>query len=175
MKYATQLSCILQFCHCTFVTMLFRFFAGLIFNLPVCTNEHLSPNLHLGSVLVELTFGRMPRITRWSRADVISARLSSELPRWTPASETLSSRCTSTILSVSVVQRAERTLVSVLHPYFRRTGNCNYLLSNTVLLLSIDGTLLVLCQHPVNPCHSKPLLHVSILSFLASKFRNLSW
>ena len=43
----------------------------------------------------------MPLITRWFGANtvqVISARLSSDLPRWTPASEVLFPRCTSTSL-----------------------------------------------------------------------------
>ena len=52
---------------------------------------------------------------------------------------------------LSVVQREERTWVSILHAYFRRAGNCNYLFSNTVLLLSIDSILLVLFQHLLTP------------------------
>ena len=36
MKYATQLSCILQYCHSTFGTILFRLLARLFINLVVC-------------------------------------------------------------------------------------------------------------------------------------------
>ena len=36
LKYATQLSCILQYSHCNFVTIRFRLFAGLFVNLAMC-------------------------------------------------------------------------------------------------------------------------------------------
>ena len=57
-------------------------------------------------------------------------------------------------LSVLVVQRVERFLVSVLHAYLHRARNYTCLLSDTVLLLSIDGILLVLFQYHVDPCGS---------------------
>ena len=59
---------------------------------------------------------------------------------------------------LSVVQRDERILVSILHAYFRRAGNCTYLLLNRVLCLSIDSILLVLFHHLVDPaiCNQCP-------------------
>ena len=61
----------------------------------LCANDHFSPNLHPEFCFVEFTFGRTPIVTRWFGAntfDVISALLSSKLPRWTSTSEILSSR-----------------------------------------------------------------------------------
>ena len=126
---------------------------------------------------IELTFGRMPIITKWSRAitfHVIPARLSSKLPR-TQASETLSSRCTSAIIFVPVAQRMERTFGVGLRAYPHRVGIYDDLLSNTVLLLSIDNILLVLFQHPRWPLRFVTTAPDSILSFLVSKFRNRSF
>ena len=80
------------------------------------------------------------------------ARLSIEVPKWSPASEVLFPPRTST--SVLVVQRVERVLVSVLHTYLHLAGNYTCLTSNTVLLISIDSILLVLFQHHVGLCDS---------------------
>ena len=69
---------------------------------------------------------------------------------------------------------AEAFLTSVSHAYLHRAGNFSCLLSNAVLLLSIDGILLVLIQHHVDPA-IRNHCPISIISFLASKFRNLSF
>ena len=84
----------LHFCHHSSSV-----FAGLMFNLPV-RKSTLITEFTSWFCSIKLTLRKMPKITRWPRAltfDVISGRLSRQLPRWTPASETLSSRCTSTI------------------------------------------------------------------------------
>ena len=122
---------------------------------PAGAQKHIYHRICIPILFVILTFGRMPKITRWSRAftfDVISARLSSLLPRWTLASETLSSRTIFCHPFQSVVQREERTLVSAMHAYSHRIEHYNYLLSNTVLVPSIDSILLALFQHHVDPC-----------------------
>ena len=65
--------------------------------------------------------------------EVISARLSSELPRWTPASEVLFPRCTST--SLCWWFRGWCGLwCRFLHAYNRRAGNYSCLLSNTYVV-----------------------------------------
>ena len=115
----------------------FWFFARLTFNLPVCRRA-LITEFTIRFRLFKLTFGRMPIIVRWFGANtfqVISARLSSELPRWTPASEVL-------FPSMHLgwwFSGWSGFCVSVLHAYLHRAGNYTYLLSNTVLLLSIDS------------------------------------
>ena len=138
------------------VSPFFLFFAGFIFSLPV----------HQRALIPEFVFrfffcrtdiredSNNHEMSRALTSDVISARLSIELPRWTPASEALASRCTSTNPFLSVVQKEERILVSNLHVYFHRAGNCNYLLSKTVLLRYIDSILLLLFKHHVDPCDS---------------------
>ena len=55
---------------------------------------------------------------------------------------------------LSVVQRQEGTLVSVVHACSHRGGNYNCQLSKTVLLLSIASILLVLSQHRNDSCDS---------------------
>ena len=100
LKYANQLSRIFQYSHCTVVTILFRLFIQLFINLSV-RKRALIAKLTTRFRFMELTFGRMAIITRWFGANtfqVISAWLSSELPRWTPASEVLFPRCTSASL-----------------------------------------------------------------------------
>ena len=65
--------------------------------------------------------------------EVISARLSSELPRWTPASEVLFPRCTST--SLCWWFRGWCGLwCRFLHAKNRRAGNYSCLLSNTYVV-----------------------------------------
>ena len=68
-----------------------------------------------------------------------------------------SSSSTHSYLFALVAQKVERFLVSGLHTHPRRAGNYTCLLSNTALLLSIDLILLVLFQHHLIPCDSKPL------------------
>ena len=53
--------------------------------------------------------------------------------------------------------------MSVLHAYLRRAGNYTSLLSNTVLLLSIDSILLVLFQHLFDTLRLVTTAPVSIL------------
>ena len=141
--------------HFTSVTILFRFFAGLTFRLPVCKRA-LVTEITSRFRLKELTFGRMPTITNWFGADtfqVISARLSSELRRWTPASEVLFPWCTST--SLCWWFRGGAVLVSVLHAFPHRAGNYAVVSSLTLpFFLSIDSIFLVLFQHRVDPCDS---------------------
>ena len=86
------------FNYCTFVTILLRLFAGLSLNLPVCKRA-LIAEFTTRFRLVE--FGRMPKVTRLFSANTfqeVFVRLSIELPRWTPASEVLVPRQTSTSL-----------------------------------------------------------------------------
>ena len=65
--------------------------------------------------------------------EVISAWLSSELPKWTPASEVLFPGCTST--SLCWWFRGWCGLwCRFLHAYNRRAGNYSYLLSNTYVV-----------------------------------------
>ena len=96
LKYATQLSCILQKSHCNFVTILFfRLLARLFVNLAVCIRALISKSASI-FCLVEQALWRMPFFTEWSCAsslEVILAGQSSYFPTWTSASRTLGSRC----------------------------------------------------------------------------------
>ena len=95
MRYATQLSCNFQHSHCTFVTILFKPFAVLFFNLAVQIRS-LFPKPASILRLVEQAFWRMPFFTEWSGAssfEVILARQSSHFPTWASASRTSGSRC----------------------------------------------------------------------------------
>ena len=67
LKYATQLSCILQYCHCTFVTILFRLLARLSVNLAACVRALITKSASF-LWLVEQAFRRMPFFTEWSCA-----------------------------------------------------------------------------------------------------------
>ena len=76
LKYATQLSCILQYSHWTFVTILFIPFARLSINLAVCIRA-LFPKPASIFGLAEQALRRMPFFTKWviaSSFEVILAR-----------------------------------------------------------------------------------------------------
>ena len=95
LKYATQRSCILQYGHCNFCTILFKLLAWLFVNLAVCVRA-LIPKFAPIIGLVEQALQRMPFFTEWSGAssfEVILARQSSHFPTWTSASGTSGSRC----------------------------------------------------------------------------------
>ena len=95
LKYATQLSCNFQHSHYTFVTILLRPFARLVFNLTVCVRA-LSPNSASILWFVEQAFWRMPLFTEWigaSSFEVILAGQSRHSSIGTRASKTSGSRC----------------------------------------------------------------------------------
>ena len=132
MKYATQLSCILQYSHCNFVTILSRLLARLFVNLALCVRALISKFASIFG-LAEQALRRMPFFTEWSCAssfEVILARQSSHFPTWTSASRTLVSRC---IFHILLRRSSWRRVlaVSILHAYPYRVGNCNCLLLNT--------------------------------------------
>ena len=94
LKYATQLSCILQKSHCCSVTVLFGPFAGL-FILAVCVRAFI-PKFTSIFWLVEQALRMMPIFTEWSCAnscEVIFGRQSKHSSTWASASWTLGSRC----------------------------------------------------------------------------------
>ena len=100
LKYATPLSCIFRHSHCTFVTILFRPFAGLFINLATCMRA-LFPKSASVFGLVEQAFWRMPLFTEWSGAssfEVILARQSKHSTTGTFSFGTSGSRCISLIL-----------------------------------------------------------------------------
>ena len=113
------------------ITCSFRLSMRLFLDLPV-QNEHSSPNLHPDSDSQNWHSRRCHNHERIGAKtfEVISARLSSELPRWTPASEVLFPGCTST--SLCWWFRGWCGLwCRFLHAYNRRAGNYSCLLSNT--------------------------------------------
>ena len=72
----SQLSCILQYSHCTFVTILCRPFARLFVNLAVCIRAIFTTSASF-LWLVEQAFWRVPFFTEWigaSSFEVILAR-----------------------------------------------------------------------------------------------------
>ena len=151
MSWNTQPNCLASFTVDTalLAPSFFGFFAGLIFNLPVLKST-LIPECASRFLFVQVTFGRMPKITWWSRALTFGA---------------ISARLWDSFFSeyfyhpfLSVVQRKERILVSIWPAYSHCARNYNHLLSNTVLLLSMNSIPLVLFQHHVDPCDSWPLL-----------------
>ena len=82
LKYATQLSCILQYSHCTFITIPFRLLARLFVNLAVCARALFTESASF-FWLVGQAFRRMPFFTEWigaSSFEVILARQSSHFP-----------------------------------------------------------------------------------------------
>ena len=151
-----RLSCILQYSHCTFVTIFFFvFFAGLIFNLPVRKRalipEFASRIFFVNDIREDANNHNMVSCTYLWCNLCTAAELTSQIDSglWDSFLSMYFYH-----LFLSVVHREERTLVSILRAYSHRAGNCSLLLSNTVLLLSIDSILLVLCQHHVDPCDS---------------------
>ena len=109
LQHATQLAYIFQHGYLIFVIILLRLLAGLSLNLRVCKRAVIA-EFTTQIRLIELTIGRMPIVTGWRRANTfheVFARLSIELPRWTPASEVLFPRRTSTSF-VLVAQMVER-------------------------------------------------------------------
>ena len=134
--YATQLSCTwwvsvqnrspyslmllvpFQHSHCTFVTILFRTFAGLFINLAMCTRA-LFPKSETTLGLVEHAFRRVPLFTEWSGAssfEVILARQSTHSSTGTPASRTSGSWCVFHFLPRKRSWR-KVSAVSILHAY----------------------------------------------------------
>ena len=151
LKYATPTG----YSHCTFATILFQFFfAKLTFNLPVQMST--SPNLHPDSGIGELNFKRTAQL---SQSDSVRIHLESSLhncranlPSGLHPLRFFSS--THFNLCVLVTQRIQRLLVSGLHAYLRRAGNYMSPLEHCPFLFSIDGILLVLFEHDVDPCES---------------------
>ena len=95
LKYATQLSCTLQYGHCNSVSILFGLLAGLFVNLAVCVRALISQFASIFG-LVEQALRRTPFYTEWSCAssfEVVLAGQSSHFPTWASASRTLGSRC----------------------------------------------------------------------------------
>ena len=152
-SYVFQCSC------CTFVTIFLRLFAGLSLNLPVCKR----------ALIAEFT-------TRFRHRIDIREDANSHKVIWCKyISGNLCTASTHFYLFVLVIQRVEPFLVSVLHACLHRVGNYTCLLSNTVLVLSIDSKLLVLFQHLFDPLRLATTARVSIHPMLASKFRNRSF
>ena len=92
------LSHIFHCSHCTFVTTLLRLFIWLLLNLPL-RKRALLGGFTSRFGLIKLTFGRMPTVTKQFSANSfqeVSACLSIDLPRRTPASEAPFSPRTST-------------------------------------------------------------------------------
>ena len=132
LKYAFQLSCIwwvsiqnrspcsvmllipLQHSHCTFVTILFRHFARLLFNLAMRIRALFTKSASILR-LVEQAFWRMPFFTEWigaSSFEVILAGQSRHSSTGTLASGTSGSRRTSLILPRRRVRRRIRLCCS---------------------------------------------------------------
>ena len=100
MKYATHLACNFQHSHCTCVTILFRPFARLFFNLAMRIRA-LFPKSESTLGLEKQAFWRMPFLTEWSGAssfEAILARPSKHSSTWASASGTSGSRRISFIL-----------------------------------------------------------------------------
>ena len=101
-----QLSCLFQHSHCTSVTILFRPFAWLFFNLAMRIRA-LFPKSAIILGLVEQSFWRMPLFTEWigaSSFEVILARPSRHSTTGTLASGTSGSP------RISLILPHERTL-----------------------------------------------------------------
>ena len=117
---------------------LFRLFTWLFFNLAE-REQALVSCFASRFCYIELTFGRMPRLTRWSRASTFQeefARLSKIHARVTFGSDTPFSRHHLYLVSL-MAQKVERLPVSVLvHDHHSHAGNCTGLPSNTGLFLS---------------------------------------
>ena len=151
----------------------FVFFARLTFSLPVCKWARITA-FTSRFWCVELTFGRMPIITRWFGANtfqVVFAQLSSEPPRWTPHSQILFLDT----LQLLCVGGSEDWAVSGVG-FARSSASCRKLhVSSRTLsfLLSIDGTPCPL-PTPRWPLRFVTTVPMSFFSFLASKFRSLS-
>ena len=125
LRYATKLACNFQHSHCTFVTILFRPFARLFFNLAMRIRA-LFPKPASIFGLVEQAPWRMPFLMEWigaSSFELILARQSKHSSTGTFASGTSGSRCISLILP-----RRRIRLCRFLHAYSHRVGNCNCLL-----------------------------------------------
>ena len=108
-----------------------------------------------------------------SACQEVSARLSIGLPRRTFASEGPFSPHTSTSF-VLVERRIELILESVFPVYLHCVGNCTFVLSNVVLLLSVDSILCAFFEQHLIPCDSCPLLLYQFF-FIASKFLDRSF
>ena len=132
---------------------LFRLFTWLFFNLVV-REQALVSCFASRFCYMELTFGRMPRLTRWSRASTFQeefARLSKNGPMANFASDTSFSRHHLYLVSL-MAQRVERLPVPVLvHDHHSHAGNCTGLPSNTGLFLSTGKIYLFAFQRHLCP------------------------
>ena len=145
-------------------TSLSLYFVGLFGGCPSaswCIKTHLSLNLHLdgfcNSVIRE--DARNHTMVSCTSHATVSALHSSWLLRWTAVSDTLSSR---RIFNLSTSRRGSEGGADFRCPsstfWALRGGKYNCLLSNTLILLSIDSSLQILAQLRVNPCDSSRLL-----------------
>ena len=136
--HTTQQSYTFHKCNCTFVTTLFRLFVWLFFCLPMrewalCA-EHTSRFRW-----TELTFGRMPILTRRfgaSSFQEVFTRRSIEFLRLLLPLAFLFSTLFYLVFLKIVAQRVVRLLVSAVHDRYSHVGNCIGLLSNTALSFS---------------------------------------
>ena len=144
LEYTTQLSHIFQYSHCTFVTTLLRLFIIRLFLNITVRKRAFVVEYTTRFGLIELTFGEGKYLSRTFCTAV----------GWTSQTDSCLQGSFSSVnfYLVLVAQSVERFLVSVLHAHNRRAGNCIGLLSNTALLLSTDGKLLVLFEHYLIPC-----------------------
>ena len=122
---------------------------------------------------IELTFGRMPILTRWSRTStfqIVSARLSKNSASLTSASDASFSRRASNLVSL-MSQRVERLSVSVLmHDHYSHAGNCTGLPSNTCHFPSTSNKNSFLFQRHLSPFESWPQLLFRFSSVWRQRF-----
>ena len=130
-------------------------------HLLCCSSPFQCGNQHSTSNLEELTFGRMPILTRRfgaSKFQEVLTRRSIEFLRLTSSS------------GISFSRSVGGVPFDVAHG-----GNYIDLPSNTALILSTGNKLLFLFQLPLNPLWLLTTASVSIFSCLTSKFRNRSF
>ena len=143
----------------SFLKALCRLFICLFFNLVVRAQTLVSCFASRFS-FIELTFGRMPTLERWSRTStfqIVSAKVVEEFCQsdfclWRFFSRLASTSCHWWVwgfrLSVSVL----------MHDHHCHAGNCTGLPSNTGLFLSPDNIYPFLFQRHLNPFDYWPLL-----------------
>ena len=162
MSWDTQPNCRASFNKATahVSPFVFRFVAGLIFNLPV----HESTFIHefaSRSIYVKIGIREDAKNHKMVSCTYLWCNLCTAFELTSQMDSSLQDSFFSKNFChpfLSVVQREFSVLVSVLHAFSHRVGNYNHLPSNTVLVLSVDSILLVLSQHHVDPCDSWPLL-----------------
>ena len=140
----------------TFAFILLQLFARLLFNLPMGKGA-FSAELTSRFCFIELTFGRMPILTRRFGASTFQ-----EVFTWRSIEFLRLGFCLVflKIVAQNMVTFAldtsfpRRHSVSVSHDRYSHAGNCIGLPSNTDLFLSTGNKYLFLFQHHLIPCDS---------------------